>query len=90
MKSASKVTRVPILPFGLVNAHIVKTAEGCILVDTGLPGSERKIGKALNKLGMTFSDIILIIVTHAHVDHAGSAARLRELSGAPILAEPLR
>jgi glyoxylase-like metal-dependent hydrolase (beta-lactamase superfamily II) len=86
MKSASKVTRVPILPFGLVNAHIVKTAEGCILVDTGLPGSERKIGKALNKLGMTFSDIILIIVTHAHVDHAGSAARLRELSGAPILA----
>jgi glyoxylase-like metal-dependent hydrolase (beta-lactamase superfamily II) len=86
MKSEYRVTRVPILPFGLVNAHIVKTAEGCILVDTGLPGSERKIAKALNKLGMTFSDIVLIIVTHAHVDHAGSASRLRELSGAPILA----
>jgi glyoxylase-like metal-dependent hydrolase (beta-lactamase superfamily II) len=25
-------------------------------------------------------------VTHAHTDHAGSAARLRQLSGAPILA----
>jgi hydroxyacylglutathione hydrolase len=31
-------------------------------------------------------DIKLIVVTHVHVDHAGSAARLRKLSGAPILA----
>jgi hydroxyacylglutathione hydrolase len=86
MKTDQKITRVPILPMGLVNAHIVSTTDGCILVDTGLPGSEHKIAKALARLGLDYADIKLIIVTHAHVDHAGSAARLRELSGAPILA----
>jgi Zn-dependent hydrolases, including glyoxylases len=40
----------------------------------------------LHKHGLTFQDIKLIVVTHAHTDHAGSAARIRELSGAPILA----
>jgi hydroxyacylglutathione hydrolase len=86
MSTESRVVRVPILPFGLVNAHVVTAGEGCILVDTGLPGSEARFAKVLTKLGMGFGDIKLIIVTHAHVDHAGSAARLRALSGAPILA----
>ena len=59
---------------------------GCILVDAGIPGSERKIAKVLTRHGLSMKDIKLIVVTHAHVDHAGSAARLRKLSGAPILA----
>lgn len=86
MKNRNTVVRIPILPFGLVNAHLVRGNEGCILVDTGLPGSEHKIGRALKSIGMDFGDIGLIVVTHAHVDHAGSAARIRSLSGAPILA----
>lgn len=86
MKRKCEVIRIPILPFGLVNAHLVRGNNGCVLVDTGLPGSERKISRVLKNLGMDFRDIRLIVVTHAHVDHAGSAARIRSLSGAPILA----
>lgn len=70
----------------MVNAHIVRSAAGCILVEAGLPGSERKIGRVLSSHGLSFRDIKLIVVTHAHTDHAGSAARLRDLSGAPVLA----
>lgn len=81
-----QIVRIPILPLGLVNAHLVLSARGCILVDAGLPGSAPKIEKVLNKHGLTFKDIKLIVVTHAHVDHAGSAYDLRELSGAPVLA----
>jgi len=81
-----QVIRIPILPFGLVNAHLVKSSSGCILVDTGLPGSEGKIAKVLKAHGLTFQDIKLIVITHAHVDHAGSAAKIRSLSGAPIVA----
>lgn len=77
---------MPILPFGLLNAHLIIGEQGCILVDTGLPGSHNKIGRVLKKHGRTFKDIKLIVVTHAHVDHAGTAAQMRELSGAPILA----
>ncbi len=81
-----KIIRVPILPFRMVNCFLILGAEGCALVDTGLPGSESKIGNVLEKNGHSFKDIKLIVITHAHVDHAGSAARMRELSGAPIVA----
>jgi glyoxylase-like metal-dependent hydrolase (beta-lactamase superfamily II) len=82
----TEIIRIPILPFDIVNAHLIKFETGCILVDTGIPGSEHKIARVLDQQGLSFKDIKLIIVTHAHTDHAGSAARVRERSGAPILA----
>jgi glyoxylase-like metal-dependent hydrolase (beta-lactamase superfamily II) len=82
----SEIIQIPILPFNMVNAHLISTDTGCILVDAGIPGSERKIAQTLARHDLSFKDIKLIIVTHAHTDHAGSAARLRQLSGAPILA----
>lgn len=81
-----RIIRIPILPFGMVNAHLIIGPGGCVLVDAGLPGSEPKIARALKAQGLAFTDIKLIVVTHAHVDHAGNAALLRELSGAPIAA----
>lgn len=84
--AAFQITRIPILPFRMVNCYLIPGAQGCIIVDTGLPGSENKIEKALLQQGLSCKDIKLIVITHAHVDHAGSAARLRELSGAPIVA----
>ena len=84
--SAAEIIRIPILPLGMVNAHLIRSPQGCILVDAGIPGSERRIGRVLARHGLSFADIKLIVVTHAHTDHAGSAARLRASSGAPILA----
>jgi hydroxyacylglutathione hydrolase len=84
--SPTHIIRIPILPLGIVNAHLIRSAQGCILVDAGIPGSEPRIGRVLARHGLSFTDIKLIVVTHAHTDHAGSAARLRALSGAPILA----
>ena len=80
------IVTIPILPLGMVHCHAIVGPTSCILVDTGTPGSEHKIERALRKQGRGFRDVKLIIVTHAHTDHAGSAARLRELTGAPILA----
>lgn len=84
--STPKIIRIPILPLGMVNAHLIRSDSGCILIDTGIPGSERKIARVLARHGLSLEDIKLIVVTHAHTDHAGSAARIRQLSGAPILA----
>ncbi|GJJ00384.1 MBL fold metallo-hydrolase [Duganella rhizosphaerae] len=84
--AAPRIVRISILPFGMVNCHLIIGDGGCVLVDAGLPGSEGKIARVLRRHGLTFADIRLIVITHAHVDHAGSAARLRELSGAPVLA----
>lgn len=81
-----RIIRIPILPFGMVNSHLIRGEGGCILVDAGLPGSESKIEKVLTQHGLSFKEIKLIVITHAHVDHAGGAYMLRKLSRAPIVA----
>tara|TARA_B100001250_G_scaffold283149_1_gene245311 strand:- start:497 stop:1291 length:795 start_codon:yes stop_codon:yes gene_type:complete len=80
------IHKIAIAPAGLINAFLINTDKHCILVDCGLPDTEDKVAAVLRSLGKDFSDISLIIVTHAHIDHAGNAQRLRQLSGAPLLA----
>lgn len=84
--TALEVVRIPILPFGLVNAHLIVGQSGAVLVDAGLPDTESAVSKALGARGLSWRDVKLIVVTHAHIDHAGNAARLRELTGAPVCA----
>jgi len=81
-----EIVRVSIAPLGMVNCHIIVGSKGSVLVDAGLPGSSQKVERALLQRGLQLSDIKLIVVTHAHIDHAGSAAQMRELTGAPIVA----
>lgn len=80
------IHQIHIAPAGLINAFVVESQDHCMLIDCGLPGTENKVIAALERIGRKVSDISLIIVTHAHIDHAGNAARIRALSGAPILA----
>jgi glyoxylase-like metal-dependent hydrolase (beta-lactamase superfamily II) len=54
-------------------------------VDTGVPKSEGKILKYLESLKIKISEIGLIVVTHGHIDHFGSAAELKTILNAPIL-----
>ena len=81
-----RVVRVPILPLGMVNCHLLLGPKGCVLVDAGLPGSETKVRRVLHQHGLDYADIQLIVITHAHIDHAGAARKLGKLSGAPIVA----
>lgn len=75
-------TVIPV-QLGIVNAYIVKQ-DGAVLVDTGIPGSEDAILSAMEKAGLKKQDLRLIVLTHGHGDHAGSAAWLREITGAKI------
>ena len=81
-----KIIRVPIAPLHMINAYMIVSESGVVIIDTGLPGSEKRFLKALADEGRRPEDVRLIIVTHAHVDHAGSAAALKRLTGAPLLA----
>ena len=66
-------------------AYIVRD-EGTILVDTGLPGSEGIVLSALREHGVKPCDLRLILITHGHADHAGSAAALKQETGALVAA----
>jgi len=82
----TSVHKIAIWPFSMINAFLLVNDNGCILVDTGLPHTEQKIAKALRKHQKTFKDIKLIVITHAHIDHAGNAAKLKALSNAAVIA----
>lgn len=67
----------------IVNSYLVK-APHYVLVDTGAPNNGKRIINRLAKMNISPKDISLILLTHAHGDHAGSAEELRRLTGAPI------
>jgi glyoxylase-like metal-dependent hydrolase (beta-lactamase superfamily II) len=55
-----------------------------VVLDTGVPGQEKRILHAIEDAGHTASDVSLILLTHGHGDHAGSADALRAATAAPI------
>lgn len=72
------------IPTRLAKVYLVKEEETSVLVDTGFPGNGRKISEFLGKKETDPQKIALILITHGHSDHYGSAKELRELTGAPI------
>jgi len=69
---------------GLTSRAYLVRQHGAVLVDTGVPGREGAIVARMKEAGIHPHDLRLIILTHGHADHAGSARALRELSGAPV------
>lgn len=77
------------IQFGMANAYLVVSEatvseKNIVLIDTGLQGKSELVEKALGTVGATFRDIKLIVLTHTHYDHAGTAAECKVLSGAPV------
>ena len=69
---------------GVANTHIITNERGVYVVDAGMPHQARRIVNAIRKLWRAPSDVRLILITHGHIDHAGSAVALKRLTGAPI------
>lgn len=59
------------------------------LIDTGLNGSEKLITEYILSTGRDPSEIGLIIFTHSHPDHIGSAKAIHDLTGCNTAAHPL-
>ncbi len=80
------VSHVHAVPLGLSQAYLLESDAGVVLVDAGSPHQERVILRHLQalKAGNGCRDLQLIFITHAHLDHYGSAAALRRLTGAPV------
>ena len=68
---------------GMNQCYLIQD-KGTIMVDGGFPGSERTFRNALANLSVKPTDIGLVIITHGHFDHIGSASKIRELTGAKI------
>ena len=55
-----------------------------MIVDSGYPGHAEAIVRNLRKNSLAPASVSLMLITHGHIDHYGSAAEMRGLTGAPI------
>jgi metallo-beta-lactamase class B len=57
-------------------SYLVKTPEGDILINSSLPQSVPLIERSLTQLGVRMSDVKILLISHAHFDHAGGSAAI--------------
>src|SRR5690349_20702518 len=67
------------------NWVILSEGDAITLVDTGYPGDRERLVASLAAVGRRPEDLAAILVTHAHVDHIGSAEHLGSTYGVPVL-----
>ncbi len=56
-----------------VNWVLVTGDTGVMLIDAGYPGDREDVLASLSQLGYRAGDVNAILLTHAHIDHLGSA-----------------
>jgi glyoxylase-like metal-dependent hydrolase (beta-lactamase superfamily II) len=78
--------KVHLIPGIIANPYLIVNPDGLTLIDTGLPGSHKKILHYLSERGYGERDLIRIILTHSDLDHVGGAAALKRASGARVFA----
>ena len=72
------------IPLGFDNAYIVKD-QGTIMIDSGEPKKSKAFIKGLEAVSIKPEEIKLVVLTHGHWDHIGSAAEIKEITGAKIV-----
>ena len=62
---------------GSVNAYVVETSVGYVLVDSGFSTTASDLARGLHIAGVGRGEIAAVLVTHSHADHVGAASALR-------------
>src|SRR6476661_10644715 len=68
----------------LVNWTLVTDSNGVMLIDAGFPGSRDDVLASLRQLGFGVDELRAILLTHAHIDHFGSAIWFAKTHGTPV------
>jgi metallo-beta-lactamase class B len=73
---------------GMTNttSFLISTNAGLILLDTEYDDTIPTLSRSIEELGFKVKDIKIILQAHAHIDHIGGLAGLKELTGAKVLA----
>lgn len=75
--------QVHCLPDPITNCYLIRE-RGLILVEAGESQKAEKLLKKLQALSINPKDISLVLVTHAHWDHAGALGEWKKLSGGKV------
>jgi len=69
-----------------VSSWLITTPEGHILIDSTFEETVPQICRNIEQLGFRVGDIKWLLSSHAHVDHTGGHALMKQRSGARIVA----
>lgn len=69
-----------------ITSYLITTPEGHILIDGGFVETAPLIREGVKKLGFKLEDVKILLSSHAHYDHAGGLAALKETTGARFFA----
>jgi metallo-beta-lactamase class B len=63
-------------------SYLVVTPRGLILINSNLTESVPSIRRNIRALGFRFSDVKILLISHAHFDHCAGSALVKKLTGA--------
>lgn len=63
-------------------AYLIATPQGHILINSNLSSSPPQIKQSVEALGFHFSDIKILLISHAHFDHCAGSAAIKRMTGA--------
>jgi metallo-beta-lactamase class B len=66
-------------------SYLITTPQGHILINSSLETSVPLIRESIEKLGFKFSDVKILLISHAHWDHCAGSAAVKELTGAKYM-----
>jgi metallo-beta-lactamase class B len=69
-----------------LSAFLITTPQGHLLINSTYERNVRTIEKSITQVGFKFSDVRILLGTHAHGDHQEGDALLRALTGARVMA----
>jgi len=73
-----KTGEIKVIELLFVNVFLIKTEEGYILIDSGIPMAWKMLETALSEEGVVPGNLKLIIITHGDFDHIGNCKKLQE------------
>lgn len=69
-----------------LSSFLIVTAQGDLLINSTFERNVPVIQKSVEQLGFKFSDIKILLGSHAHADHMEGDALMKQLTGARVMA----
>lgn len=66
-------------------SYLITTPQGHILINSSLKSSVPLIRKSVESLGFRFSDVKILLISHAHWDHSAGSALIKQQTGAKYM-----
>jgi metallo-beta-lactamase class B len=66
-------------------SYLITTPRGHILINSSMEANVPLIRDSVEKLGFHFSDVKILLISHAHWDHCAGSALAKELTGAQYM-----